>query len=139
SARAVARLYGLEPGRDAAEPIELVPDTLAIDVTGQTCTILWRGHFSADGLDLAELEVVAGIEMPGRELGWPQRAARGRGETPANAPPAGAARDGATTLFSAEEITQRFAAAPAPPDRDPSTQGGHGTTRQGTIRLDASD
>ncbi len=68
SARAGARLYGPTAALSLGQPIELRADTLGIDGDRQTCTILWRGDFSADGLDLDSLEVIAGVALPDRKL-----------------------------------------------------------------------
>lgn len=72
-ARGAARLYvrALELEPKPARPIRLAADSLLIDVDRMVCSMVWRGHFAAASeAELADMFVVAGVELPGRTLTW---------------------------------------------------------------------
>ena len=72
--RAEARWYQ-ETSEGPTEPcsIELGADTLTIDADRQTCWVLWRGHFAIDSLEqLPWIRVLAGVELPGYPIAWPE-------------------------------------------------------------------
>ncbi|MFT3772227.1 MAG: DUF2169 domain-containing protein [Minicystis sp.] len=129
-ARALAKVYGPGPELVSGRPLALRADTLHIDTTGQTCTILWRGHFPAEGLDLDTLEVAAGIELPNRPLVWPWQ------EWQRRAPAADKAPDSVTVHLKEEEIAARFARPAAESAREPAA--GLGGLKS-TIRISAGD
>lgn len=125
SARGAARVYG--PGELAAgKAIELRADTVHVDTARETCTILWRGHFSAQGVELHEIDVVAGIELPERPIAWPAERAPSAPAIAARAPstpppPDAAPRSQNTIRLSASDVARQLAAlglqvegAPAP-------------------------
>jgi len=71
SARGVARLYGPSGNLAAGIPVALVGDTMSIDADRRTCAVLWRGNFEVAGEEsLATLQVVAGVELPGRAVAF---------------------------------------------------------------------
>ncbi|MDC0678289.1 DUF2169 family type VI secretion system accessory protein [Sorangium atrum] len=74
-ARGVARLRGLDAASSAAadgELLELNADTLRIDGVEQRCTVVWRRVFPVSGEDaLAAVRIVAGVEIEGEEIAWP--------------------------------------------------------------------
>ena len=70
-ASAAARLYGRAGALRAGRALQLLPDTLRIDVDRQICSVTWRGQFPVSGPDaLAAMHVAAGVELPGRPLAW---------------------------------------------------------------------
>lgn len=74
SARAVAVVYGL-PGAPAGTPVELVADTLRIDADRMGCSLVWRGDIAIPSEEaLADLRVVAGVDMEGLPIQWPDPA-----------------------------------------------------------------
>ncbi|WP_437894241.1 DUF2169 domain-containing protein [Sorangium sp. So ce124] len=74
-ARGVARIQGLDASASAAadgELLELNADTLRIDGVEQRCTVVWRRVFPVSGEDaLAAVRIVAGVEIEGEEIAWP--------------------------------------------------------------------
>jgi hypothetical protein len=62
-ARAQAWLAG-------AQPVDLVLDTLRIDVDRKRCSLTWRRHFPVRGA-LSEVSIVAGVALPRRPIAWP--------------------------------------------------------------------
>lgn len=72
-ARGLARLYGLGGyGVEEGTPLELVADTLRIDGDAQCCTVVWRQNVPIAGDEaLAAAYVVAGVEVAGEVLEWP--------------------------------------------------------------------
>lgn len=66
-ARGAARLY------DGAQHMEvpLVADTLTIDGERGVASLVWRGNVAVDAARLASMEVLAGLELPGRPIPWP--------------------------------------------------------------------
>ena len=74
--RAEARWYQeTSEGPTEARAIELGADTLTIDADRQTCWVLWRGHFAVDSVDqLPWIRVLAGVELPGYPISWPEPA-----------------------------------------------------------------
>jgi uncharacterized protein YjbI with pentapeptide repeats len=69
---AAARLRGL----GVSAPVALVADTLRIDADTLRCSLTWRGAVAVeDELHLPAIEVVCGIELPGRPIAWPEEAA----------------------------------------------------------------
>ncbi|MFT3766880.1 MAG: DUF2169 domain-containing protein [Minicystis sp.] len=77
SARALALVHGLHDAPDGAA-IELQADTLRIDADRMGCTVVWRGDFAVPGEEaLAGLRVIAGVEMEGLPIAWPDEVASG--------------------------------------------------------------
>ncbi|WP_437277212.1 DUF2169 domain-containing protein [Sorangium sp. So ce375] len=72
-ARGVARIRGLADSAAAdGELVELNADTLRIDGVEQRCTVVWRRVFPVSGEDaLAAVRIVAGVELEGEEIAWP--------------------------------------------------------------------
>ncbi|WP_437310860.1 DUF2169 domain-containing protein [Sorangium sp. So ce388] len=72
-ARGVARIRGLDASAAAdGEVLELNADTLRIDGVEQRCTVVWRRIFPVSGDDaLAAVRIVAGVEIEGEEIAWP--------------------------------------------------------------------
>ncbi|WP_438043862.1 DUF2169 family type VI secretion system accessory protein [Sorangium sp. So ce128] len=72
-ARGVARIRGLAASAAAdGELLELNADTLRIDGVEQRCTVVWRRVFPVSGEDaLAAVRIVAGVEIEGEEIAWP--------------------------------------------------------------------
>ncbi|WP_437718240.1 DUF2169 domain-containing protein [Sorangium sp. So ce448] len=72
-ARGVARIRGLADSAAAdGEVLELNADTLRIDGVEQRCTVVWRRVFPVSGEDaLASVRIVAGVEIEGEEIAWP--------------------------------------------------------------------
>jgi uncharacterized protein YjbI with pentapeptide repeats len=83
-ARGAARVYGM-PGRGGEQSlkeqwlgVDLVADTLQIDGERELCSVTWRGNFEVESEEiLASLRVLAGVELPGRPIPWPDSAAEG--------------------------------------------------------------
>ncbi|WP_437967189.1 DUF2169 domain-containing protein [Sorangium sp. So ce260] len=81
-ARGRARIHGLSAfGVSEGHPLDLDADTLRIDGDEQRCTLVFRGSFAVpDEAALAAASIVAGVELPGEPLDWPERPAeRGAG------------------------------------------------------------
>jgi len=74
SARGAARLYRTRPGeRDLAQPVDLVADTLVIDADRLICSVIWRGSVALSPGDAApRMYLLAGVELPGRPIPWPE-------------------------------------------------------------------
>jgi uncharacterized protein YjbI with pentapeptide repeats len=70
SARAGARVYDGARFMD----VPLIADTLFIDGTRQVCSVVWRGNVPIDPARLSEINVMAGLELPGRPIPWPEPA-----------------------------------------------------------------
>ncbi|MDI3287328.1 DUF2169 domain-containing protein [Polyangium sp. 15x6] len=72
-ARGVVRIFGLSPfGVPEGHPLDLVADTLRIDGDEQRCTLVCRRSFPvASEAALAAARLVAGIEVAGETLVWP--------------------------------------------------------------------
>lgn len=72
-ARGVSRIFGLSPfGVPEGHPLDLVADTLRIDGDEQRCTLVCRRSFPVAGeAALAAARIVAGIEVAGEALVWP--------------------------------------------------------------------
>lgn len=75
------RLPGAKAGarvttRDGIElPLKLRADTLAIHGDAERCTVTWRGNFPVPDLETAAgMRAVAGIELPGVVVDWPEPA-----------------------------------------------------------------
>lgn len=86
-ARGLARLHGLSAfGVAEGRPLDLRLDTVRIDGDEERCTLVWRQSvpLPADAA-LAEVRVVAGVELPGAPIAWPVPRAR-RPPTLAGAP-----------------------------------------------------
>lgn len=127
-ARGVARVYrrGLAPPR-AGEPIELVADTLQVDVDRRCASILWRGDTLVDEAELGALHVVAGVDLAGRAVVWadpfppeaakPIVAAAPRPVPVRPAPPAPAPEENPLegTFMLPDDALLRLAAEPATP------------------------
>lgn len=86
-ARAVAKLYGPEPGLLAGRAIALVADTLTIDADRLRVSVVWRGSFAVSSeAALESLVVVAGVEAPGEPAALPASYAAARALAPPPAP-----------------------------------------------------
>ncbi|MGK3969986.1 DUF2169 domain-containing protein [Sorangium sp. So ce118] len=74
-ARGRARIHGLSAsGAGEGQPLDLIADTLRIDGDEQRCTVVFRGSFPVpDEAALAAVAIVAGVELPGEPLAWPER------------------------------------------------------------------
>ncbi|WP_437755373.1 DUF2169 family type VI secretion system accessory protein [Sorangium sp. So ce1389] len=74
-ARGRARIHGLSAfGVGEGQPLDLTADTLRIDGDEQRCTVVFRGSFPVpDEAALAAVAIVAGVELPGEPLAWPER------------------------------------------------------------------
>lgn len=70
SARAGARVYDGPRFMD----VPLIADTLFIDGTRQLVSVVWRGNVPVDPARLSEINVMAGLELPGRPIPWPEPA-----------------------------------------------------------------
>ncbi|WP_437675513.1 DUF2169 family type VI secretion system accessory protein [Sorangium sp. So ce131] len=136
-ARGRARIHGLSAfGVSEGQPLELVADTLRIDGDEQRCTLVFRGSFPVpDEAALAAARIVAGVEILGEPLAWPEAppqeaagAAYGGGAAlaalglaAAQTQPAVAASTlslpGSNTTTAALPWTAEAAAAPATPFR----------------------
>ena len=75
-ARGLARVYGLSPsGVAEGQPLVLHADTLHIDGDAQRCTVTFRGVFPvASEAALDAVRLVAGVELPGAPVVWPDPA-----------------------------------------------------------------
>jgi len=90
-ARGLARVYGLSAfGVVEGQPLVLHADTLRIDGEEQRCTLTFRGVFPVASEEaLAMVRAVAGVELPGAPIAWPEAglpvgaAAPRRAEAPA--------------------------------------------------------
>ncbi len=73
-ARAVARLHGLSRvGMAEGHVLPLRADTLRLDGDRLEASITWRGSFALpDTVSLFEARIVAGVELPGQPIVWPQ-------------------------------------------------------------------
>ncbi|XXX76491.1 DUF2169 domain-containing protein [Sorangium sp. So ce134] len=76
-ARGRARIHGLSAfGVSEGQPLDLSADTLRIDGDEQRCTVVFRGSFAVpDEAALAAAAIVAGVELAGEPLEWPERPA----------------------------------------------------------------
>jgi hypothetical protein len=107
AARGIARLYRRgEPLPRVGVPIPLVADTLVIDVDRRCVSILWRGHVPVEEAELASLQIVAGVEFPGREIVWED--------------PFPGEDFGEGTLMVPLDVALKLAAAPATPFARPA-------------------
>ncbi len=79
--RGAARVYDGQQHVD----VPLVADTLFIDANRGVCSLVWRGNVAVDPSRLQSMEVLAGLELPGRPIPWPGGAAQPRAEGPAMA------------------------------------------------------
>ncbi|WP_437742804.1 DUF2169 domain-containing protein [Sorangium sp. So ce1504] len=73
-ARGRARVHGLSAfGVGEGHPLELNADMLRIDGDEQRCTLVFRGNLVVpDEAALAAATLVAGVELPGEPLEWPE-------------------------------------------------------------------
>jgi hypothetical protein len=73
-ARGLARVYGLSPfGVVEGQPLVLHADTLRIDGDELRCTLTFRGVFPVVADEaLAAATIVAGVELPGARIAWPE-------------------------------------------------------------------
>jgi hypothetical protein len=148
-ARGVARIHGLSgSGVSEGQPLALTADTLRIDGEEQRCTVVFRGSFPVPNeAALAQMQVLAGVELPGAPLAWssprgsPQTAPflSARGATPpapkvdigtfALEPPAEGAAPGAPALpfFSAPPGAISPLAIPSTGPKTPLDRPGTGT------------
>ncbi len=71
-----ARVYGLSAsGVAEGQPLALHADVLRIDGDEQRCSLTFRGVFPvADEAAVAALRVVAGVDLPGDPIPWPDPA-----------------------------------------------------------------
>lgn len=119
-ARGRARVHGLSAfGVAEGATLELVADTLFIDGDAQLCTVVWRRSFPLSSeAALAAVRVVAGVEVAGEAIVWPEPPLRAPPRAPAASPRAPAASPAAppagTLALSPEEQTLA-AADPALP------------------------
>ncbi|MGK3988439.1 DUF2169 domain-containing protein [Sorangium sp. So ce136] len=111
-ARGRARIHGLSAfGVAEGEPLDLTADTLRIDGDEQRCTVVFRGSFPVpDEAALAAVAVVAGVELPGEPLAWPERPPE-RGAAARD--PAGAGAAGGRARGADDEGLGATQAAPA--------------------------
>ncbi|WP_437876349.1 DUF2169 family type VI secretion system accessory protein [Sorangium sp. So ce513] len=72
--RGRARIHGLSAfGVSEGQPLDLNADTLRIDGDEQRCTVVFRGSFPVpDEAALAAASIVAGVEIAGEPLEWPE-------------------------------------------------------------------
>lgn len=98
-ARGVARIHGLSGfGLQEGRPLAMNADTLHISGDEQRCTVTWRGTFPVPGeAALAALRIVAGVELPGEPVAWPDPAAILRSGAPGAPASPGAAAGPAST------------------------------------------
>ena len=68
SARAGARVYDGSRYMD----VPLIADTLFIDGTRQLVSLVWRGNVPIDPARMSSINVMAGLELPGRPIPWPE-------------------------------------------------------------------
>ena len=101
-ARGLARVYGLTAfGVVEGQPLVLHADTLRIDGDELRCTLTFRGVFPVASEEaLAAVRAVAGVELPGVPIAWPDPAQTTRAAAPrtANAPAAEPFGEGTITL-----------------------------------------
>lgn len=99
-ARGLSRVYGLGPfGVTEGQPLVLHADTLRIDGDELRCTLTFRGVFPVASKEaLAAVRVVAGVELPGVPIAWPDPAATPRTTAPATASEPGPAPFGEATI-----------------------------------------
>ncbi len=72
SARGAAMRYRTDGKRAAPLPVEMVADTLSIDMDAMVATLLFRGHFTLEaGETPASFRAFAGVELPGVPVDWP--------------------------------------------------------------------
>jgi hypothetical protein len=73
-ARAVGRVYGLSSAVGKAVTIAFRADDLHLDADRMRGSLTWRASFSVPGEEiLPTLVLVAGIELPGQAVPWPER------------------------------------------------------------------
>lgn len=138
-ARGLARVYGLGAfGVGEGQSLELLADTLRIDGDEGRCTVVWRRSFPVPAEEaIASARIVAGVEVSGVALSWPEaRASRTsvappppRAPEPQAAPKPGAAPEpiGSRTIsleedweiVSEEPVTLAIGAARRPPAEHP--------------------
>ncbi len=71
-AKALWRIH-TEIGEIEEQALDLVADLLIIDADRQVCSLVWRGNFFLDAPEsLPQMQVYAGVEMPGYPLVWPE-------------------------------------------------------------------
>jgi uncharacterized protein YjbI with pentapeptide repeats len=70
-ARAAARLYSTGAMTTYRE-FPLVADTLFIDGDRGLVCLVWRGNLDVDRATVGEVQALAGLELPGRPIPWPQ-------------------------------------------------------------------
>lgn len=70
SARGAAMRYRTDGA--APRPIEMIADTVIVDMDSLTCAVVFRGNFALEaGESPAMFRVFAGVEMPDAPLEWP--------------------------------------------------------------------
>ncbi len=108
-ARGRARVHGLSAfGVSEGHPLELNADTLRIDGDEQRCTLVFRGSLVVpDEAALAAATLVAGVELLGEPLEWP--------ELPAEQGAAGEPREAAREASTTTTTTTAAWARPWPP------------------------
>ncbi|MFO0613105.1 MAG: DUF2169 domain-containing protein [Polyangiaceae bacterium] len=78
--RAAARLYQAAPGESLGDApfreFPLTADTLFVDGDRGLVCLLWRGNLDIDQAQLASMQVLAGLEVGGRTVPWPQSSMR---------------------------------------------------------------
>jgi hypothetical protein len=93
----VARIHGLaEFGVREGQPLAMYADTLHVNGDEQRCLVTWRGSFPVRGGGaLASARIVAGVELPGAPIAWPDAAELALLRARAAAGPSPGARGGA--------------------------------------------
>ncbi len=121
SARAGARVYDGARFMD----VPLIADTLFIDGTRQLCSVVWRGNVPIDPTRLAEINVMAGLELPGRPIPWPEPSPGSIPEISPSAPPPPVAQNArAEAPGQSEAPRQPSSPAPAVPEAGATRQSG---------------
>ncbi len=69
--RAAARLY-TSSAMTTYREFPLVADTLFVDGDRSLVCLVWRGNLDVDSASVSELQALAGLELPGRAIPWPQ-------------------------------------------------------------------
>ena len=88
SATAAGRAYGLHGPDGPAVPVAFRADNLHIDADRRRCSVTYRASFSIASAEvLAQLVLLAGVELPGYPIRWPESVHRAPPVVEAAAPP----------------------------------------------------
>lgn len=120
-ARAQARIYGLaEHGIPDGRPLAMIADGLHASGDDERCTVVWRGSFPVASEEaLSAVRVVAGVELPGAPLAWPDPAEVARAAPPLeDAGPAPAAAPVDQTLALGDDDILVDSISPLPFSKD---------------------